>query len=77
MMVHGVVERTQLSQELEMYKRAIGLFGFDIAINDRTNLMPSELHLVSNFQLSSLKFHFLFLILCFKFYFRFSCLFYS
>ena len=57
-MVPDAAERTQLSQELEMYKRATGLFGFDIAINDRTNLMPSKLHLVSNFQVSTLKFKF-------------------
>ena len=68
-MLPGVAEHTQLSQELEMYKRATRLFGFDIAINDRTNLMPSKLHLVSNFQLSSLKFHFLFLILYLNFIF--------
>ena len=62
-MVPGAVERTQLSQELEVYKRPMGLFPFNIAINDRTNLMPSKLHLVSSF-----KFHFLFL------YFKFDCL---
>ena len=76
-MVPDEAEHTQLSQELEMYKRATGLFGFDIAISERTNLIPSKLHLVSNFQLSSLKFHFLFLILCFKFDCHFSCLFNS
>ena len=49
-MVPGAAERTQRSQELEMYKRATRLFGFDIAINDMTNLMPSKLHLVSTFK---------------------------
>ena len=49
-MVPGATERTQFSQDLEMYKRSIGLFGYDITINDRTNLMPSKLHLVSTFK---------------------------
>ena len=57
-MVPSAAEHTKLSQELEMYKKAIGLFGFDIAINDKTNLMPSKLHLVSTFQVSTLKFKF-------------------
>ena len=48
--VPDAAERTQLSQELEMYKRATGLLGFDIAINDRTNLIPVKFHLVSTFK---------------------------
>ena len=30
-------------------RRAMGTFGFDMAINDRKNIMPSKLHLVSKF----------------------------
>ena len=54
-MVPSAVDHIELSQELEQYKRASGLFGFEIAVNDRTNIMPSKLHLVSisNFIFSS------------------------
>ena len=55
-MVPSAADSTELSQELELYKGAMGLFGFDIAINDRTNIMLRKLRLVSSF-----KFHFLFL----------------
>ena len=55
-MVPSADDRAELSQELEVYKRATGLLGFHLTIHDRTNLMPSKLHLVSNFR-------FLFLIL--------------
>ena len=44
-MVLDAAKNTQLSQELEMYKIATGLFGFDTTINDRSNPIPSELHL--------------------------------
>ena len=46
-MVPSAADRIELSQELEQYKRASGLFGFEMAVNDRTNIMPSKLHLVS------------------------------
>ena len=53
-MVSSSTDRAELSQELAMYKRAMGELGFDIAINDSINLMPSKLHLIStfNFQIS-------------------------
>ena len=46
-MVPSATDCIELSQELEQYKRASGLFGFEMAVNDRTNIMPSKLHLVS------------------------------
>lgn len=54
-MVPSAADRIELSQELEQYKWASGLFGFEIAVNDRINIMPSKLHLVlvSNFFFSS------------------------
>jgi hypothetical protein len=49
-MVPSAVDRLELSQELELYKRSIGLFGFEMAINDRKNIMPSKFHLVLTFK---------------------------
>ena len=74
-MVPSAANRLELSQELELYKRSIGLFGFDMAINDRKNIMPSKFHLVLTFkfQNSFFKFQFIRLIIdllklfiCFK-----------
>jgi hypothetical protein len=48
-MVPSAADRLELSQQLELYKRSIGLFGFDMAINDRKNIMPSKFHLVLSF----------------------------
>jgi hypothetical protein len=48
-MVPSVADRLELSQELEFYKRSIGLFGFEMAINDKKNIMPSKFHLVLTF----------------------------
>jgi hypothetical protein len=48
-MVSSAADRLELSQELELYKRSIGLFGFEMAINDRKNIMPSKFHLVLTF----------------------------
>jgi hypothetical protein len=48
-MVPSVADRLELSQELELYKRFVGLFGFEMAINDRKNIMPSKFHLVLTF----------------------------
>ena len=36
----------QISKELEVYRRVMGTFGFDMAINDRKNIMPSKFHFV-------------------------------
>jgi len=49
-MVPSADDRLQLTQELEDYKRSTGLFGFEIAMNDRKNIMPSTFHLVSAFK---------------------------
>jgi hypothetical protein len=48
-MVPSAADRLELSQELELYKRSIGLFGFEMAINVRKNIMPSTFHLVLTF----------------------------
>jgi hypothetical protein len=48
-MVPSAADRLELSQQLELYKRSIGLFGFEMAINDRKNIMPSKFHLVLTF----------------------------
>jgi hypothetical protein len=48
-MMPSAADRLELSQELELYKRSIGLFGFEMAINDRKNIMPSKFHLVLTF----------------------------
>jgi hypothetical protein len=48
-MVPSAADRLELSQQLELYKRSIGLFRFEMAINDRKNIMPSKFHLVLSF----------------------------
>jgi hypothetical protein len=48
-MVPSAADLLELSQQLELYKRSIGLFGFEMAINDRKNIMPSKFHLVLTF----------------------------
>jgi hypothetical protein len=62
MMVPSAADRLELSQEWELYKRSIGLFGFEMAINDRKNIMLSKFHLVLTFkfQNSFFKFQFVF-----------------
>jgi hypothetical protein len=48
-MVPSAADRLELSQQLELYKRSIGLFGLEMAMNDRQNIMPSKFHLVLSF----------------------------
>jgi hypothetical protein len=59
-MVPNAADRLELSQELELYKRSIGLFGFEMAINDRKNIMPSKFHLVLTFKFQNSYFKFQF-----------------
>ena len=60
-MVPSAADRSEISKELEVYRRAMGTFEFDMASNDRKNIIPSKLRLV-------LKFNFLsFFVLNFKF----------
>ena len=60
-MVPSAADRSEISKELEVYRRAMGTFGFDMAINDRKNIMPSKFHLVSKFNFIT------FFVLYFKF----------
>ena len=60
-MVPSATNRSEISKELEVYRRAMGTFGFDMAINDRKNIMPSKLHIVSKFNFIT------FFVLNFKF----------
>ena len=69
-MVPSEADRAEISEELEVYKRGTGLFRFQMAVHDRTHIMPSKLLIVSNF-----KFHFLFLSSFFALKFKFHCLF--
>jgi len=55
-MVPSTTNHTEISQELELFKRAMGLFGFEMVFNDRTNIIPNKLIIVSNFKFHSLKF---------------------
>jgi hypothetical protein len=48
-MVTNAADRLEFFQELELYKSSIGLFGFERAINDRKNIMPSKFHLFLTF----------------------------
>jgi hypothetical protein len=48
-MVPSAADRLELSQQLELYKRSIGLFAFKMAINDRKSIMPRKFHLVLTF----------------------------
>ena len=48
-MVPSAADHFEISKELEVYRRAMETFGFDMAINDRNNIMPCKLHLVSKF----------------------------
>ena len=40
-MVPSAADSSEISKELEVYRRAMGTFGFDMAINDRKNIIPS------------------------------------
>jgi hypothetical protein len=57
-MVRSATNQLKLSQDLELYKRSIGLFGFDMAINDRKTIMPSKFHLVLTFKFQNSFFKF-------------------
>ena len=69
-MVPSAADRSEISKELEVYRRAMGTSGFDMAINDRKNIMPSKFHLVSKFLISLLPLfyisNFQCLLLCFS-----------
>ena len=54
-------DRTEISKELEVYRRVTGTFGFQMEKKNKHTVMPGKLHFVS-----ILKFQFLF-FLCFKF----------
>jgi hypothetical protein len=57
-------EHLEISKQMEIYKLAIGTFGYDMAIQNKTIRMPSKLQVkfVSNFQIS-MSFLFIYLLL--------------
>jgi hypothetical protein len=51
-MVLSPVERLEISKQIQIYKLSVGIFGYEMAIQDRTTTMSSKLQFVSNFQIS-------------------------
>jgi hypothetical protein len=52
--VDSHAECSEISKQMEIYKLAVGTFGYDMAVQDRTTRMPGKLQVqfVSNFQIS-------------------------